>query len=251
MASAVRHCVLAVLSSVGLGCASGEPAPAVSGTTPGVEHAHHHEAGPPEAEHAHHHGQGPLVHRFDDAERWAKELDDPSRDAWQKPDEVVARIGVAPGMTVVDLGAGTGYFLPHLARAVGETGKVFALDVEPNLVAHMKARVARQGLANVEVRQVGFDDPELAPASVSRVLIVDTWHHIAHREAYAIKLAAALVSGGRVAVVDFTADATRGPPREHRLAPDQVIRELSSAGLASSVVDETLPDQYIVVAIRR
>lgn len=189
-------------------------------------------------------------HRFEHAEEWAAQFDDPARDSWQKPDLVVAAMRLAPGMTVADIGAGTGYFEPHLARAVGPTGKVLALDVEPDMVRYLEARASREGLANVEARQVAPDDPGLAPASVDRVLIVDTWHHIANRAAYSARLAAALEPGGQVFVVDFRRDAERGPPRQHRIPPEEVVRELSAGGLVARVTDAALPEQYVVVGTR-
>jgi ubiquinone/menaquinone biosynthesis C-methylase UbiE len=194
---------------------------------------------------------GPLVHRFEKAEEWAKEFDDPARDAWQRPDAVVAAMGIAKGMTVADVGAGTGYFLPYLARAVGPTGKVLALDIEPDMVRYMRERAAREGLANVEARVVATDDPALPAGKVDRVLVVDTWHHIDARKAYAAKLAAALAPGGAVYVVDFTMEAKHGPPAHHRLARDNVERELASAGLAIGAANVALPEQYVVVAARK
>src|SRR5262249_32059366 len=134
---------------------------------------------------------GGMVHDFSGAENWAKVFDDPARDAWQRPDEVVALLGLRPGMTVVDLGAGTGYFEPQLARAVGPSGRVLALDVEPDMVRYLRERAARAGLANVEARTVAPDDPGLGAGTVDRVLIVDTWHHLPDRAAYARKLTAA------------------------------------------------------------
>lgn len=198
-------------------------------------HASHH--------HAVHHGS----HRFEGAERWAAMFDDPGRDAWQRPEEVVALMKVAPGGKVADLGAGTGYFLPHLSRAVGPEGKVLALDVEPDMVRYMEARVAREQLANVEVRQVALDDPALEPSSVDRVLIVNTWHHIEARAAYAERLARALRPGGRVVIVDFTQETDRGPPPPQRVTAEAITAELGSAGLSVELLAETLPDQFVVV----
>ena len=191
-----------------------------------------------------------MPHRFEHADRWAKVFDDPARDAWQRPAQVVALLQIAPGMTVADIGAGTGYFLPYLSRAVGPTGKVLGLDVEADMVRHMKDRASREGLANVTAAQVAPDDPGLPAGAVDRVLIVDTWHHIGAREAYVKKLAAGLRPGGFVTVVDFTLESDKGPPREHRIPADVVMKELASAGLAARVVQETLPDQYIVVGER-
>jgi len=200
---------------------------------------------PREAEPAQAHG--PLVHRFQSAEQWAKEFDDPSRDAWQLPQTVIDVMEIKPGMTVADIGAGTGYFEPWLSRAAGDAGTVLALDIEPDMVRYLKERASREHLANVRSALVPTDDPKLPAGSIDRILVVDTWHHIADREAYAAKLHSALKPGGKVFVVDFKLDATRGPPPHHRLPPEQVVRELASGGLSAEVAGKTLPEQYIVV----
>jgi len=181
-----------------------------------------------------------------DAEKWAPVFDDPTRDAWQKPDSVVAALALAPGMTVADIGAGTGYFESRLSAAVGPEGKVLAVDVEPDMVRYLGERAAREKMTNVEARLGTPDDPSLPLASVDRILIVDTWHHIPTRNAYAAKLAKALKPGGFIVVVDYTLDSAKGPPREHRLAPMVVVAELAQGGLRGSVLVEDLPDQYIV-----
>jgi len=158
---------------------------------------------------------------------------------------------VKPGMTVVDLGAGTGYFMPHLARAIGKGGKLIALDVEADMVRHLKERAAKEGHANVEARLVPFDDPQLADASVDRILIVNTWHHIPDRNAYCAKLARALEPKGSIWVVDFTMDSDIGPPVEHRLPAETVVAELAAAGLDAKVIPaaaEALDKQYVVAA---
>jgi len=192
-----------------------------------------------------HHRAEPLGHHFDNAEHWAKVFDEPGRDRWQRPDRVVELLALKPGMTVVDLGAGTGYFEKRLSVAVGETGKVLAIDVEPDMVRYLGERAEREGTKNVEARLGDVDDPHVD--QVDRILIVDTWHHIPDRVAYAQKLKAALKPGGFVLIVDFSAASKHGPPPEHRLAQDKVIGELAQAGLHASVV-ATLPDQYVVKA---
>lgn len=200
------------------------------------------------SEHGHHDEHGPLVHRFQHAEDWAKEFDDPQRDAWQKPKDVIDAMDIKPGMTVADLGAGTGYFEPWLSRAVGDSGGVLALDIEPDMVRYMNERMAREKLANVHPAIVALDDPKLPAGSVDRVLIVDTWHHVPERAAYAAKLRAGLKAGGKVFIVDFKLDAKHGPPKHHRLAPEDVAKELAAVGLTSRVLTSSLPEQYIVVA---
>ncbi len=188
----------------------------------------------------------PLVHRFQHADDWTKEFDDPARDAWQKPDAVIAAMKITPGMTVADVGAGTGYFETYLSRAVGPGGRVLALDIEPDMIKHLQRRAAAQHWTNVDPVLVAVDDPRLPAGKVDRILVVDTWHHIPARDAYARKLRDALAPGGAVFVVDFAADSPRGPPKALRVAPEQVMRELGGAGLTAAVEPVGLPTQYVV-----
>ncbi len=205
--------------------------PAQAAPAPGHPHSHHQ-----------------MHHRFEHADQWAPIFDDPKRDAWQQPDKVVAALALAPGMTVADVGAGTGYFEKRLATAVGDKGAVIAIDIEPDMIRYMGERARRERTPNVEARLATADDPKLAAASVDRILIVDTWHHVGDRVAYGKQLAAALKPGGAVFVVDFTLETAKGPPRHHRLAPAQVIDELAKAGFKAAVVEVGLPDQYVVKA---
>lgn len=206
---------------------------------------------PPPPPHDHAHDEhAPLVHRFDDPARWAKEFDDPGRDTWQKPADVVAAMKIAPGMVIADIGAGTGYFEPYLARAVGASGKVFAIDLEPSMVRYLTDRAAREHLDNVTVKLAAPGSPGLEPSSADRILIVDTWHHIPDRTAYATKLLAALRAGGTVTIVDFTLESSHGPPRAHRIAPAQVVAELATGGMKAEIVQVGLPEQYAVVGQR-
>ncbi len=213
-------------------------------------HDHRHEHGHDDHDQGHGYHHHTASHDFSDAEEWSARFDVAERKAWQKPEEVVGLLEIAPGMTVVDLGAGTGYFLSYLSAATGGDGEVLALDPEVDMVRFMGERAEREELGNVEPKQIPFDDPQLAAASVDRVLIVNTWHHIQEREAYSRKLLGALKPGGRVYVVDFTQDSPSGPPVSERLLPEQVIAELASSGLEAEAIEETLPRQYVVVGRR-
>ncbi len=193
-----------------------------------------------------HHGVEPLGNRFENAEEWAPRFDDPKRDLWQKPAEVIAIMEIKAGMHVADIGAGTGYFLPHLALQTGPQGSVVGLDIEADMVRFMTERVAREQLASVTARVVATDDPKLVAASLDRILIVDTWHHLPERVAYTRKLAAGLKPGGTLTIVDFTMETTRGPPKSHRLRSKAIVLELAEAGFEAELLSETLPDQFIV-----
>jgi ubiquinone/menaquinone biosynthesis C-methylase UbiE len=153
-------------------------------------------------------------------------------------------------MTVADIGAGTGYFTVRLARAL-PTGGVIATDIEPDMVRYLDERARREQLGNVRAVLTTQRDAGLAPGSVDRVLVVDVWHHVDDRRAFAAMLARALRPGGFVAIVDFTAEATHGPPRKHRLAPESVVADLAAAGLDAHVDPTKLPEQYIVIGAQR
>lgn len=191
-----------------------------------------------------------VTHDPRDVAYWVSVLEGPERDAWQRPQHVLDLLGVSPGETVVDLGAGTGYFLAPLSQAVGPRGRVLALEPESNFVAHMERRTAQEGLSNVEVRRIPYDDP-LLDSQVDRVLVVNAWRHIEDRQRYAGLLAGALAAQGTLLVVDYDRDGSRGPAPELRLAAADVAEELRRSGFDVEIVDETLPDQFAVLAKRR
>jgi ubiquinone/menaquinone biosynthesis C-methylase UbiE len=187
-------------------------------------------------------------HPFDDVEHWTKVFDDPGRDAWQRPDEIVRALGLRPGATVADLGAGTGYFSRRLAAAVGPDGVVFAVDTEPNLVVHLRARAEREGTANVIPILASAANPRLPPASCDVVLIVDTYHHIDDRLVYLRGLRRVLRSGGRVVVVDWhKRPLPVGPPPEHKLDRAVVVDEMIRSGFRLADEPDVLPYQYLLI----
>ncbi len=198
-----------------------------------------------------HHSAHRKDHDFKDAEAWSKMFDDPKRDAWQKPSVVVQELQLDKGMVVADVGAATGYFEGPLSKAVGGEGKVLALDVAPQMIEFMAARAAEDGWNNVTAKVVAPDDPELDDASVHRVLIVNTWHHIEDRVRYAQKLHRALRPGGYVLIVDFNQKSPHGPPASERIEADVVRREFESAGFDLAYpTNNELPYQYMVRAGR-
>ncbi|RMH32486.1 MAG: methyltransferase domain-containing protein [Nitrospirae bacterium] len=191
-----------------------------------------------------------IHHTFKDAELWSKRFDAPDRKDWQKPEDVIELMDIEPGMTVADIGAGTGYFLGYLSQAVGAQGRVLGLDIEPSMVDFMTNRAKHENWTNVEARVVQPDDPGLPPNSVDRILIVNTWHHITDRVNYSRKLYQALKPGGKVLIVDFTSESPHGPPVSQRLRPEEVMAELQAGGFEVEILQETLPYQYIVAGER-
>ena len=184
-------------------------------------------------------------HSFSGAAQWASVFDDPARDAWQKPHEVIGSLGLRPDAVVADLGAGTGYFSVRLAHMV-PGGKVFAVDTEPDMVKYLAERAAKSGLTNLVAVQGMPTGPNL-PEKVDLVLLVDVFHHIDDRVRYFRDLRASLNAGGRIAIIDFRADSPIGPPVPARLAPAQVISEMTQAGYVLDKTPDFLPNQYFVI----
>ena len=184
-------------------------------------------------------------HSFRDAEKWSHIFDDPERDAWQKPHEVIRALALAPDARVADLGAGTGYFSARLANML-PGGRVYAVDIEPDMVRYLEARAKREGLRNIVAVKGEPDDPRL-PGQVDLVLLVDVYHHIGERSAYFGRLRDALRPGGRIAIVDFKLDAPAGPPRAARIAPEAVKAEMKAAGYRVTAEHAFLPYQYFLV----
>jgi cyclopropane fatty-acyl-phospholipid synthase-like methyltransferase len=183
-------------------------------------------------------------HSFSDAEHWSQIFDDPARDEWQKPDEVIRALKLAPEALVADIGAGTGYFAVRLARAVPK-GRVYAADIEPDMVRHLAQRARHEGLANLTAVAAKPADPGIPAVDV--VLLVDVYHHVAERERYFRNLKKSLKPGGRLAIIDFTLDSPRGPSRQARIVPDAVKKELARAGYKLLEEYRFLPDQYFLV----
>jgi ubiquinone/menaquinone biosynthesis C-methylase UbiE len=185
---------------------------------------------------------------FADVAHWQQVFDDPGRDSWQRPRELVAALELRPGMRVADLGAGTGYFSRYLSAAVGPEGTVFAVDTEPNLVVHLRARAEREQTENVVPILASADEPRLPADSTDVVLIVDTYHHIDDRRGYVRRLQRVLRKRGRVAVVDWQKQALPvGPPPDHKLAREQVVDEMTAAGYRLVAEPAILPYQYVLI----
>lgn len=175
-----------------------------------------------------------------DAGVYARVLDDPSREAWQKPHDVVMALRLRPDEVVADIGAGTGYFARRFAH---HAGSVLAVDIEPKLLA-----IAAKGApANLKTAHAAADDPKLAAASVDTIFICDVLHHIEGRPAYYAKLKSALKPGGRAVIIDFhKRPLPVGPPPAMKLDRAEVIAEWKAAGFELAREHTMLPHQYFL-----
>jgi len=167
------------------------------------------------------------------------------RARWQLPDRVVAELEVKPGDRVADLGAGAGYFTFRLARAVGPSGVVYAVDTDPDMRAGLAARAARGEDANVAVVAAGPDDPGL-PEPVDLALLVNAYHHVPDRPAYFANLARSLRPGGRVAIVEARPDGINRLIG-HATPPATIRSELEAAGYTLLAERDFLPRQGFLV----
>jgi ubiquinone/menaquinone biosynthesis C-methylase UbiE len=189
-----------------------------------------------------------MHHRHGDAAAYIASLEDPARDAYQKPEEVLRALGLRAGETVADIGSGSGYFTVRLARAVGERGRVYAVDINPDMVRYLNRRLRDEGIRNVATILADPDDPLLPDASIDRALIVDTWHHIDAKEVYLARLRRALRPGGQVVHIDFRkGNLPVGPPDGMKISREDVIRQMEAAGFRLSAEHRFLPYQYFLV----
>lgn len=174
-----------------------------------------------------------------------------SRDAWQRPDKVIPSLGIEPGDQVVDLGAGGGYFVPHLVEAVGPEGKVYAVDVEKEIVERLERTVEERGYPNVEVVHGRYEDPLLPDGEIDLVLVVNTYHHIEDRPAYFARLQTDLEPGGRVAIIDPSGDLSGilglFMIEGHTTSRDDLLTEMEAVGYAPAASFDFLPVQVFEI----
>jgi SAM-dependent methyltransferase len=190
--------------------------------------------------------EGGYHHRFQNAEQWSRIFDDPGRDQWQKPEQVIAQLQLQPDAKVADIGAGTGYFAMRLAKKI-PSGIVYAIDVEPDMAAFLDRRAKKEGLGNIRTVLADADNPKI-PEPVDLIFVCDTYHHIGHRSDYFRKLHASLLPQGRIVIVDYYKNKSTpvGPPPEARIDPGQVIKELAGSGFRFIRQDDSLDYQYVL-----
>jgi ubiquinone/menaquinone biosynthesis C-methylase UbiE len=175
-------------------------------------------------------------------------LDDPARDAYQKPHEVVMALALKEGERIADIGAGSGYFSLRFTHHVGAGGQVLAVDINPDMIVHLNQRIRDDRVENIRTILSLPDDPLLAGASVDRVFICETWHHIENHPPYLARLKKVLKPGGQVIIIDFQKTPTPvGPPAEMRVAREDVVKEFEQNGFRLVKEHTFLPYQYFLI----
>jgi ubiquinone/menaquinone biosynthesis C-methylase UbiE len=172
--------------------------------------------------------------------RW----ESPERAAWQMPDRVVGALALKPGQAVADIGAGSGYFAVRFAAAVGAQGRVFAVDIDRELMDHVAKRAKDEKLAQLVAHAGRTDSPALPDASIDVAFICDTLHHIDEPSIYLGRLKPALKAGGRLAVVEYKKIREKhGPPYEHRMSKADIVKVAERGGFKLVREHDFLPRQ--------
>jgi len=175
-------------------------------------------------------------------------LERAERDDEEAPDVALSVLKIARGAAVADIGAGSGYITERLAARVGPAGKVFANDVQPQMLDLLARRLARKKIANVTLVQGTLDDPKLPPESVDLALMVDVYHEFSQPQAMLRHLREALKPGGRMVLLEYRKEDPAIPIRpEHKMSVAEAKLEVEAEGFTLSKVDESLPRQHILI----
>jgi ubiquinone/menaquinone biosynthesis C-methylase UbiE len=175
-------------------------------------------------------------------------LERPEREREERPSLAIAALGIEQGDVVADVGAGSGYYTVRLAQSVGPSGRVFATDIQPQMLALLGDRIGRARLQNVELVQATETDPRLPEGRLDLVLMVDVYHELTHPQEVLRRLRAALVADGRLVLIEFRKESPWVPIREeHKMSVREARLELEAEGYRFERVIDVLPWQHILV----
>lgn len=175
-------------------------------------------------------------------------LDREERDIEEAPDTAIAALDLKAGMTVADIGAGSGYMTVRMARIVGPAGKVYAEDIQPQMIQLLQRRLEREKVANVVPVLGTIDDPKLPADSVDLMLLVDVYHEFSEPVRMLAGMRAALKSGGRLVLLEYRKEDPTVPIRlEHKMTVAEAKMEVEAAGFTLTRVDGRLPRQHILI----
>ncbi|MBM3770086.1 MAG: methyltransferase domain-containing protein [Acidimicrobiia bacterium] len=175
-------------------------------------------------------------------------LDREERDIEEAPDIALAALDLKPGMTVADIGAGSGYMTVRMAKLVGLAGKVYAEDIQPQMIDILKRRLERDKVTNVVPVLGTIDDPKLPAESIDLMLLVDVYHEFSEPVKMLAGMRAALKPGGRLVLLEYRKEDPTVPIRlEHKMTVAEAKREVEAAGFTLTKVDGRLPRQHILI----
>jgi ubiquinone/menaquinone biosynthesis C-methylase UbiE len=185
-----------------------------------------------------------------DIKQYLEQLDSEERDQYQKPRQVIDALNLKPGLAVADLGSGSGYFTRRFIEAVTETGKVYAVDVEPEMLKYAEESIVHMHRSyTAEFILARPDNPKLPYGSIDLLFLCNTYHHLEERAKYFSDTKSSLKPGGRLAIIDFYNDERSGElgfPKQHLVPRDTVIAELTKAGYRLVREHTFLPRQYFL-----
>jgi ubiquinone/menaquinone biosynthesis C-methylase UbiE len=183
----------------------------------------------------------------------AQRLEDPERQNWLPVGEAIDALSISPGMTVADIGAGTGYFAIPFARAVAPSGTVLAVDFQPAMLAILREKLSAPGMPrNIQLLEGSAENTGVPGAACDLVFLANIWHELDDHAAVLREAARILKSDGAIAVLDWSHDATRppGPPLEHRVSLAQAKAALQDAGWNIRHASRFGPYNYLVLGSR-
>ena len=175
-------------------------------------------------------------------------LERSERDEEEAPDVALNVLKIPKGASVADIGAGSGFITERLSARVGPTGRVFANDLQPQMLQILGRRLAQRNITNVTLVQGTIDDPKLDPASVDLEIMVDVYHELSQPQAMLRRLRAALKPGGRLVLLEYRKEDPSIPIKfEHKMSVAEAKMELEAEGFTLAKVDGALPRQHILI----
>jgi ubiquinone/menaquinone biosynthesis C-methylase UbiE len=179
-------------------------------------------------------------------------LERSEREEEEAPDVALNALKIPKGASVADIGAGSGYITVRLAARVGATGRVFANDVQPQMLNILARRLTNANITNVTLIEGTLDDPKLPPASVDLVLMVDVYHELSQPQAILRRLRESLRPGGRLVLLEYRKEDPTVPIKpEHKMSVAEAKMEVEAEGFTLSKVDEALPRQHILIFVAK
>ena len=175
-------------------------------------------------------------------------LERAERDSLEQPDKVLETIGVTPGSTVADIGAGTGYYSLRIAKKVGPHGRVLATDIQPEMLARLKTNMQQAGISNIETRLATPTDAKLPVGQLDLALMVDVYHELARPEETMAQIRRALKPEGKLVLIEYRGEDPSVPIKpEHKMTLAQVRTEIEPMGFQLKQVFDFLPRQHLII----